>query len=237
MLLDEFAGQFSLNKLKQMGDRHPLKGPVKGGFVNFVAEIIFVVSNNPFETWYPYASGADRAAYERRRFTMPGPTATIANGTKVYTAKQILAFVEQCRATVLRRAVDAGEPVEEDDVKDALLPVPVRPAAPLVRRDAVMSVPDSCPSVEDLEDEKMPPPTPTSLEVAQALVRQAAPASAIHAARAANPVAKQLELGAMPREVIDVEAEWDEEMYNTAISKAGDKRKAPKQEGKGRKRR
>lgn len=68
VLIDEFAHDVPITVLLRWLDRYPLRVPVKGGFVQFVARRIIITSNIKPDEWYPNALAEHRAAL-RRRFT------------------------------------------------------------------------------------------------------------------------------------------------------------------------
>lgn len=71
-LWDDFSGASSkaatLRGLLQYIDIHPILVPTKGGFVNFVAENIFVTTNDHPTTWYDFTSRDTSKAALFRRF-------------------------------------------------------------------------------------------------------------------------------------------------------------------------
>lgn len=52
VILDDFYGWVTFDELLRICDRYPLKVPVKGAFVEFVAKYIYITSNEPPENWY-----------------------------------------------------------------------------------------------------------------------------------------------------------------------------------------
>lgn len=66
VIIDEFTNDVPIGVLLRWLDRYPLRVPVKGGFVPFVAKRIFITSNIPFEEWYPNARQEHKLALRRR---------------------------------------------------------------------------------------------------------------------------------------------------------------------------
>ncbi|AIF76248.1 Rep [Bat associated circovirus 8] len=52
VVFDDFYGWVTFDELLRVCDRYPLKVPVKGAFVEFVARAIYFTSNKPPEEWY-----------------------------------------------------------------------------------------------------------------------------------------------------------------------------------------
>lgn len=52
VILDDFYGWIPFDELLRIMDRYPLKVPVKGGYVEFVAGKLIITSNKPPEEWY-----------------------------------------------------------------------------------------------------------------------------------------------------------------------------------------
>ncbi|AIF76253.1 Rep [Circovirus cia] len=52
VVFDDFYGWVTFDELLRVCDRYPLKVPVKGSFVEFVAKFIYITSNEPPENWY-----------------------------------------------------------------------------------------------------------------------------------------------------------------------------------------
>ncbi|BBI18985.1 replication-associated protein [Circovirus ialtag] len=52
VIFDDFYGWVAFDELLRVCDRYPLKVPVKGAFVEFVAKYVYFTSNKPPEEWY-----------------------------------------------------------------------------------------------------------------------------------------------------------------------------------------
>lgn len=52
VVLDDFYGWICFDELLRICDRYPLKVPVKGAYVEFVAREVYITSNKPPEEWY-----------------------------------------------------------------------------------------------------------------------------------------------------------------------------------------
>lgn len=67
VIIDDFYGWVPFSELLRVMDRYPLKVPVKGSFVEFVAEFIVITSNSPPEEWYKEENvhGDIRAMFRR----------------------------------------------------------------------------------------------------------------------------------------------------------------------------
>ncbi|UNY50598.1 replication associated protein [Chifec virus UA15_35] len=52
VIIDDFYGWLRYDDLLRILDRYPLRVPVKGGFVQFVAKCVFISSNKEKEDWY-----------------------------------------------------------------------------------------------------------------------------------------------------------------------------------------
>lgn len=66
VIIDEWAMDTPITTLLRWLDRYPLRVPIKGGFVQFVAKRVFITSNIPFHDWYPNALAEHKAALARR---------------------------------------------------------------------------------------------------------------------------------------------------------------------------
>lgn len=67
VLFDDYAGsEFKLQYLLKLLDRYPMQVPVKGGFVSFVPQEIYITSNINPEDWYRNANPEHVAAMFRR---------------------------------------------------------------------------------------------------------------------------------------------------------------------------
>lgn len=54
LLIDDFYGWAPLNFMLQLLDAYPLQVQVKGGFVHFSCEVIWITSNENWESWYKW---------------------------------------------------------------------------------------------------------------------------------------------------------------------------------------
>lgn len=87
VLIDDFNGEVKLTFLLQVLDKYPIQIPIKGGFVWWCPEKIFVTCNTHPCNWYDYATRQDSYAALARRFTKVLKfSATIhhADGTTTY---------------------------------------------------------------------------------------------------------------------------------------------------------
>lgn len=67
VLFDDFSGaDFKLPYLLKLLDRYPMQVPVKGGFVNWAPEEIYLTSNLNPNVWFPNAHREHVAALNRR---------------------------------------------------------------------------------------------------------------------------------------------------------------------------
>lgn len=66
VIIDEFAMDCPLTTLLRWLDRYPLRVPIKGGFVQFVAKRVFITSNIRLKDWYPNGLAEHKAALKRR---------------------------------------------------------------------------------------------------------------------------------------------------------------------------
>lgn len=69
VLIDDFSGNMRLVDVLQLIDRYPQQVPVKGGFVWWCPERIFLTANVHPRSWYDYTKRADSYAALTRRFT------------------------------------------------------------------------------------------------------------------------------------------------------------------------
>jgi len=69
VLIDDFSGSLRLVDTLRMFDRYPIQVPVKGDFVWWCPERIYVTSNVHPRNWYNYSTRADSYAALTRRFT------------------------------------------------------------------------------------------------------------------------------------------------------------------------
>jgi len=54
VIIDDFYGWLKYDELLRITDRYPHKCPVKGAFVEFVAEVIIFTSNVHVDKWYKF---------------------------------------------------------------------------------------------------------------------------------------------------------------------------------------
>lgn len=54
VLIDEYEGQWPLHELLRILDRYPIQLPIKGGFVWFLPDEIYVTTNRHPKKWYNY---------------------------------------------------------------------------------------------------------------------------------------------------------------------------------------
>jgi hypothetical protein len=67
VLFDDYAGsEFKLQYLLKLIDRYPMQVPVKGGFVSFIPQEIYITSNLNPEDWYRNAHPEHVSAMFRR---------------------------------------------------------------------------------------------------------------------------------------------------------------------------
>lgn len=67
VLFDDFGGsEFKLSYLLKLLDRYPMSVPIKGGFVNWCPEEIYITSNLDPDTWYANANPEHVLALKRR---------------------------------------------------------------------------------------------------------------------------------------------------------------------------
>lgn len=67
VLFDDFSGsEFKISYLLRLLDRYPMQVKVKGGFVNFNPQEIYITSNLAPQAWYPNAHQEHVAAMFRR---------------------------------------------------------------------------------------------------------------------------------------------------------------------------
>jgi len=65
VILDDFYGWIKFDELLKICDRYPYQVPIKGGYVQFVSERIYLTSNAPIVDWYKF-EGYNPAAFIRR---------------------------------------------------------------------------------------------------------------------------------------------------------------------------
>lgn len=68
VIIDDFRGEYPLPLLLKLLDRYPMRVPIKGGFVNWAPETVYITSNIDPDHWYQDAAFESRRAL-RRRFT------------------------------------------------------------------------------------------------------------------------------------------------------------------------
>lgn len=68
VLMDDFYGWVPLHLLLKLGDRYPMRVPIKGGMVNFCPEELIITSNKPYKDWYRWEDFGQvlLQAFERR---------------------------------------------------------------------------------------------------------------------------------------------------------------------------
>lgn len=69
LLIDDFYGWAPLNFMLQLLDAYPFQVQVKGGFIQFSCETIWITSNSDWETWYDWDSFNNpelKVAFRRR---------------------------------------------------------------------------------------------------------------------------------------------------------------------------
>lgn len=54
LLLDDFYGWIPVHLLLKLGDRYPLRVPIKGGMTQFVSTKLYITSNKPWSDWYKW---------------------------------------------------------------------------------------------------------------------------------------------------------------------------------------
>lgn len=65
-VFDDFYGWISIDQFLRVADRYPLRVPVKGGFVQFTSEALWVTSNLHYREWWKCADERVIQALERR---------------------------------------------------------------------------------------------------------------------------------------------------------------------------
>jgi hypothetical protein len=72
ILFDEFVGNVPCHIMKELTDRYPYRGQVKGGFIYLCATTFFITSNlKSFVEWWPNTTDEEREAWERRLTAPP----------------------------------------------------------------------------------------------------------------------------------------------------------------------
>lgn len=67
VLFDDFSGsEFKIGYLLKVLDRYPMRVPIKGDFVNWAPQEIYITSNLNPDVWFPNAHQAHREALKRR---------------------------------------------------------------------------------------------------------------------------------------------------------------------------
>lgn len=69
VILEDFRGEVSLAQMLRLGDKYPLRVPVKGGFEQFTSKRIYITSNVPYcDFWNCEQKGYDASmeAFKRR---------------------------------------------------------------------------------------------------------------------------------------------------------------------------
>ncbi|GFQ75227.1 replication-associated protein [Trichonephila clavata] len=64
VVFDEFYSWYPYGDLLRLLDRYPLKVPIKGSFCEFNSEIVYITSNQHWNTWFPNIP--DKSAFLRR---------------------------------------------------------------------------------------------------------------------------------------------------------------------------
>jgi len=54
IMIDDYYGEISYGTLLKICDKYPYNAPIKGGFVNAEWKRVYITSNDPPETWYPF---------------------------------------------------------------------------------------------------------------------------------------------------------------------------------------
>lgn len=72
VVIDDFYGWLPWDLLLRLTDRYPLQVETKGGSVQFVAKVVIITSNKPYQDWYK--ESIDVAPLERRitKYTWTG---------------------------------------------------------------------------------------------------------------------------------------------------------------------
>lgn len=78
VLFDEYRSHFKVSMLLRLLDKYPLRVPIKGGFVNWIPEIIYITSQHPPDMWYPNITAATKRALERRITTVTNISPDVA---------------------------------------------------------------------------------------------------------------------------------------------------------------
>ncbi len=69
IIIDEFEGEMRLNNLLRVLDRHQLKVPYKGGFIEAKYKKVIITSNSRYEDWYDFTGREVKLLALARRFT------------------------------------------------------------------------------------------------------------------------------------------------------------------------
>lgn len=86
VVFDDFYGWIMFDELLRVCDRYPLRVPVKGGFVEFVARVVYFTSNKPPEEWYDKENikGNIEAFFRRINEYLVVEGGEVKDGTPVY---------------------------------------------------------------------------------------------------------------------------------------------------------
>lgn len=104
VVIDDFYGWIKYDDLLKICDRYPYQVPVKGGYVPFTSENIYITSNAPIEEWYHF-NGYNTAAILRRvehlyLYSIPTSDEIFdvlfneTNNTQSLTDDELLSFIE-----------------------------------------------------------------------------------------------------------------------------------------------
>lgn len=66
VVIDDFEGEFPYSTFLKICDRYPTQVPTKGGFKEFTARKLIIISNKPWTSWYRDHKHYSREAVERR---------------------------------------------------------------------------------------------------------------------------------------------------------------------------
>ncbi|UBR88846.1 putative replication-association protein [Mongoose-associated circovirus] len=86
VVFDDFYGWVTFDELLRVCDRYPLKVPVKGAFVEFVAKKLFITSNESPENWYNQENirGDIRALFRRVNVFLVAAEGSIKAGSPLH---------------------------------------------------------------------------------------------------------------------------------------------------------
>lgn len=65
VILDDYYGWLKYDELLKILDRYPYQVPIKGGYVQFTAEKLYITSNADIAQWYHFPNYDTRAIYRR----------------------------------------------------------------------------------------------------------------------------------------------------------------------------